>query len=708
MTDWMRFFSPLDLALFLLSALGWAAGGWLLVRGLFRPRQHERLLVGIAVGWVLHLLLTNLLVQVLPMLWANLLSAALLLGAGLALHFLQSPKKQQKDGHSERSEESRVDETRPFANAQGDNFTSKVISPEGRLSQDLRAWPQLVALALLTLLFESALRGFSLFDEYLHLPLVSIMGAGDIPPHFYGDANLPFAYHYGLHIFAALLTRLANFYPYTAWDLARGFSIALTAVLGWLWVRRFTRSALAGTLGSLLITLGGGTRWLLLLLPASALNWISAGVQMSNTGLDTGANLVEALSRPWHAEGLGDMPLPFAFLNGTFSPQSFAIGAASALPAVIVLLLLLLSKPGPSLKNPGGLAVLAFLLAGLALSAEHLYAMLWVGVWLALLIAWLRQKRRLEPGWLAGWAVILLGSALLSAVQGGYITVTLQSWLARLAGTAAASSYVYGFGLRWPPAVVTGHLGNLNPLDPRQLAALLAELGPALLLAPLACRLAWRAARRQDGLSAGLGFAALLALAFTLFVQYGLDRQSSRFAGTTLWLWLALCAPLLWHLYKRGGQLLRAALGAGFGAAILSGVVIFALQATSITVPRASYYLEVVDQAAVRAYWNKLPADAHVLDNRAERSVAIFGRAAYAFTQEHAPLPQWGALVDDPTPAKVLAAGYTHLYMNNFWWNNIPTQTRQALQAACVQAWPVIEAAGGLDYRQVLDVTGCR
>jgi hypothetical protein len=88
--------------------------------------------------------------------------------------------------------------------------------------------------------------------------------------------------------------------------------------------------------------------------------------------------------------------------------------------------------------------------------------------------------------------------------------------------------------------------------------------------------------------------------------------------------------------------------------------------------------------------------------------VAIFGRAAYAFTQEHAPLPQWGALVDDPAPAKVLAAGYTHLYMNNFWWNNIPPQTRQALQAACVQAWPALEAAGGVDYRQVLDVTGCR
>lgn len=674
MTDWMRFFSPFDLALFLLSVLGWAVGGWLLVRALFAPRPHERLLLGLASGWALHLTLVNLLVQALPMLWANLLAAAMILVAGLALG-----------------------RRAPLSRAQ--------------LKPELRAWPQLLALALLTLLFESALRGFSLFDEYLHLPLVSIMGAGDIPPHFYGNASLPFAYHYGLHIFAALLTRLANFYPYTAWDLARGFSIALTAVLGWLWVRRHTRSALGGTLGSLLITLGSGTRWLLLLLPASALNWLSSGIEMSNTGLDTGANLVEALSRPWHAEGLGDMPLPFAYLNGAFTPQSFALGAASALPAVIVLLLLLLSKPAPSLKSPGGLVVMGLLLAGLALSAEHLFAMLWAGVWLALLIAWLyarRRKHRLQPGWLSGWVVILLGSALLSAVQGGYITVTLQSLLARLTGAAAASSYVYGFGLRWPPAVVTGHLGNLSPFEPRQLVVLLFELGPALLLAPLATRLAWRSAHRQDALTAGLGWAALLALGFTLFVQYGLDRQSSRFAGTTLWLWLALCAPLLWHLFRRGGSTLRSALGLGFSAVILSGTVIFALQAASITVPRASYYLEVVDQAAFRAYWNKLPPDAHVLDNRAERSVAIFGRAAYAFTQEHAPLPEWGALVDDPTPQKVLAAGYTHLYMNNFWWNNIPPEARAALQSACVRAETRIDAAGGIDYRQLLDVTGCR
>lgn len=674
MTDWMRFFSPLDLAFYALSALGWVVGGWLLVRALFRARVHERLLLGLATGWVLHLLLTNLLVQALPMLWANLLAAGGILAAGLVLLRKSKPSRAE-------------------------------------LGLELRAWPQLLALGLLTLLFESALRGFSLFDEYLHLPMVSIMAAGDIPPHFYGDANLPFAYHYGLHIFAALLTRLANFYPHTAWDLARGFSIALSAVLAWLWVRRYTRSALAGTLGSLLITLGGGARWMMLLLPASALNWISRGVQMSNTGLDTGANLVEALSRPWHAEGLGDMPMPFAYLNGTFSPQSFALGAASALPAVVVLLMLLLGKPGPATKNPGGLIVTICLLAGLALSAEHLFAMLWVGICLALLTAWLgaqRQKRRLPADWLGGWAVILLGSALLSAVQGGYITVTLQTWLARLSGAAAASSYVYGFGLRWPPAVVTGHLGNLSPLDPRQLAALVFELGPALLLAPLAVRVTWRAARRQDGLTGGLGFASLLALIFTLFVQYGLDRQSSRFAGSSLWLWLVLCAPLLWHLFRRARQALRAALGAGFAAAILSGVVIFAIQAASITVPRASYYLEVVDQAAMRAYWNTLPADAHVLDNRAERAAAVFGRAAFAFTQEHAPLPQWTALISDPVPEQVLVAGYTHLYMNAAWWNDIPAETRLALQAACVRAWAAIEAAGGLDYRQLLDVSGCR
>jgi hypothetical protein len=294
-------------------------------------------------------------------------------------------------------------------------------------------------------------------------------------------------------------------------------------------------------------------------------------------------------------------------------------------------------------------------------------------------------------------------------VQGGYITVTVQSLLARLAGTAAASSYVYGFGVRLPPAVVTGHLGNLSPLDVRQLAALLFELGPALLLMGLAARLAWRAARRSDALTAGMGFASFLALVFTLFVQYGLDRQSSRFAGTALWLWLVLCAPLLWFFFRRAGQALRGLLGAGFGTLILGGVVIFTIQATSITQPRASYYLEIVDQAYMRAYWDRLPADAHVLDGNVSRAVTVFGRAsAKALTQEHAALPEFDALTANPLPEKVLAAGFTHIYMNAGWWETLTPQAQSALQTECVKPGEKITAAGGKDFRQVLDVSVCR
>src|SRR5512140_3277252 len=68
---------------------------------------------------------------------------------------------------------------------------------------DLRAWPQLVVLAGLTLLFVMIGRGLALFDDYWHIPLISVMAAGDIPPHFYLDPTQPMAYHYGLQVLAA-------------------------------------------------------------------------------------------------------------------------------------------------------------------------------------------------------------------------------------------------------------------------------------------------------------------------------------------------------------------------------------------------------------------------------------------------------------------------------------------------------------------------
>ena len=441
--------------------------------------------------------------------------------------------------------------------------------------------------------------------------MVSIMGTGMIPPRFYLNPEMNLAYHYGLQVFAAVLESLAHFFPWSAWDLTRGLAIALTVNLGWLWVRRGTGRGTAAALGALALVVGGGARWLLLLLPGSVLNWISAGVQLSNTA--------PIPPLPWPrlspCRGRSRAAEPFPFPLPTtpgFSPRRFfVLGATGALPALTALLLLLLTRPDPSRPTIGAWLVLTLIMANLALSAEHLFAFLWGSLALIGAVTALNARRKrlpLDRGLILGWLAVLAASAVLSVIQGGFITETMRGLLASAGSQNPSASNLYGFALRWPPAIVSAHLGLLSPFNLRQLAALLAEMGPVLLAAPMATFFAWRAARRGHWLAGGLGLAALLMLVFTLFVEYGVDRSSTRFASSALWLWLALAFPLAWRLFQRGGSFVRASLGLLYGVTLVGGLVMFAVQLTAVPQPVPSYFIEGIDTQMSSKYWNQLGA----------------------------------------------------------------------------------------------------
>jgi hypothetical protein len=674
MTDWFRSLDAVGLLVFGLTCLAWGGGGWLAVRSWFTPRAGERLVSGLAAGFVTYLTLVNLLTPLSGLPVASALSAGLILAAGLGAAWRLRPSRAE-------------------------------------LIADLRDWPQIVVMLALTLLFEMAQRGVSIFDEYLHLPMVSTMGTGIIPPRFYLNPELSFAYHYGLQIFAAVLENIPRFFPWSAWDLTRGLAIALTFNLGWLWVRRGTGRGVAGVLGSALFVLGGGARWLLLLLPGSVLAWVGQGVRLSNTGADTASNLGLALSRPWVLEGGGTMPFPFAYHNGVFVADFFILGSTGSLPALTLLLLLLLARPYPSLRNLGGIATLTLIIANLALSAEHVFAFLWlglalVGVW-AVLHAW-RQKQPFPREQVLAWGVILVLSAILGAVQGGFVTETLRNTFLGLIGQRPASSNVYGFALRWPPAISSAHMGQLSPFDLRQLVALLAEMGPALLAAPLATWWAWRAARRGDWMAGGLGLTALLMLLFTLLVEYGVDRSSTRFAGSSLWLWLVLAFPMLWWAYQRGSGLKRAWLGSLFFISLWGGLVIFAIQITSIPEPIPAYFVDSLDLSMSRKYWNQLESGAQVLDSNPERAVTVFGRISKARSAIYVFLPEWEKLMEEPTPQKVAAFGYSYVYMSPKWWNGFSPALRQTYQQPCVKLVDEVKNKDGANFRRLYDIQSCR
>lgn len=166
------------------------------------------------------------------------------------------------------------------------------------LKLELRGMGQLAALLCFTVIFGLMNRGLAILDDYHNLPIVSMLAAGDVPPHFYLNPDYGLAYHYGLHLFAGSLVRIGGLFPWGAFDLSKAFSQALLVILAWIWFKRMTRSELASYLGSGLVMLGGGARWILLFLPASWLLKLNEGIRLLGSARHSGPDLYTVLQNP--------------------------------------------------------------------------------------------------------------------------------------------------------------------------------------------------------------------------------------------------------------------------------------------------------------------------------------------------------------------------------------------------------------------------
>jgi hypothetical protein len=669
---WSRTGSFVDIASFFILCTLWALGGLLITGNAFHLKAREKLVAGLAVGFLLFIVLSNLLAQILPLTAAYWTSSGIIFLSGLGLA-IRSKKGLQSN------------------------------------LRFLSGWPQAVILFFVILVFTLILRGLAIFDDYYHLPMISVMATGDIPPHFYLDPSLHLPYHYGLQVFAAGMVRLGGFFPWSAWDISRAIVFGFTVILAWLWIRRVTGAQLPAYLGSGLLTFGGGARWLLLLIPSSLITRMGANLHMDTSGIAAGGNLVTALTNRWPMDGGGPIPFPFAFASGILEPLNMQLGATGAMWEMTILLLLLLWRP--RISSLAGTLTIGLVLASLALSAEHVFALLVAGMVVIFLVNLIRNKLRHRPNrlnTLKTWGIPLAISTILALFQGGYITGGFMSLLSRLTGQSypMVTTDFQGFSLRWPPAVPSGHFGPFSLFDPGQIIIMLAEAGPALILLPIVIIYWLRKFSKANHLSQVLAVGAVLSLLFPIFFRYGLDFDITRLVGATLWLSYALAFPILWLWLVNARQGYRPLAGLGYMVAVYAGLVMFAVELIAIPVVQTTYYLLYKESAFSQLYWNRLEKDAQVLDSKPERAVLLFGRASFAGTDVYKHSPIWEALIASPDPASVASAGYSYVYMDENWWQKLSPQIQTAYNQPCVQLVAEIELARS-QTRKLFKVQAC-
>jgi hypothetical protein len=650
----------------------WTIGGWLLVRRAFNLRRNEFMLAGFGLGMVLQNWLANLLGHFLQAPLSFWLAAGVVLAAGV-LFWL--PLNRQNLGEMIRF---------PLYPLQG-----------------------LALVALVFVLYTSS-RGLAILDDYQNLPMTSLLAVGTIPPRFALDPAVTFNYHYFELLFAGQIMRIGDLQPWNSLDLARALGFGLTLMLSGLFLQRVTRSAFAGFILMLVVAFGGGTRWLMLLLPQSVLQPISANLQMIGSGYSSGPDFLTGLTGPWVIEGGGPMAFPFAYVNGMNTTAILVYHAgAGALGGVITGILTLSFNRWYGWR---AFALSVCLLAALALSNEFGYAGMAFGFVLVAGFYAIRRRTWRLPWRLKGWlgAVVLAG--VMVVVQGGVLTGVFMDQLAKiLPGELTQTSYFSGgFNFQWPPALLSSHLGWLSLGNPYQILTALFEIGPIIVLLPLAFAVWFKGYRygRWYEPAATAYVVSTVVLAFFQYsgpagptaltrIQTGLVSMAK---GSVVWLWLwarhrsdliKVLSALLVIVYTFGGLML-------FGIQLLAGPK-----------PVLSTFLNELDAKMQAQYWNRLEDDALVFDPISVRAPTVFGRYTDAGITWYASKPEFDRLVEAPDPASLRAGGFDYVYLDSNYWDQIGPVYQKLLSADCVKVVDEVKAKRTPEFRRLLDIRTC-
>lgn len=664
---WSHFISSsglflLLLCLILLSTLG----GYLIVRLVFSASARDSLPIGIGLASLQVIVLTNLASHWLSLQWAYFVACLLIISTGGML-FILAPSRREV-----------------FENWH-------------------QALPPLLVFLLLFGLFLRINQGLAIFDENYNLPIVSLIAAGDVPPHFPFDPSQPLAYHYGLHLIAGVAVRLAGLSPWLAFDAVRAFTHALLMVLAFFWFERQTGSFWAAVVGAVVVYFGGSTQWLLLFAPQPWIERLNAAVTLTNTALDSGGTLSDLLVSNWNIDGLGVVSFPFIFIGSLFKPQNLALTSNGAGVALTVILLLLLA---PKQWQPRHFILLSFVLGSMALIAEYLFALVALGSFLITLLTIRQQKSflpilRLLAMWVLPWGLALFA--------GGVISVMFQHFLQGLGGQASLSGQGnLGFEWHWPPSLPTLYFGRLSLFQADTLLFSLILLAPLLFLIPLSLtqlKNHWQSPRLiQDGLSLGATVSLLLSLVIGLKGSVG---GITRLLDTALLIFLLLSFPVLYHLWENRSRWRQASIAIGLILLTFGGVVTFSLELLAVSRPQYTSYINGLDVRFYLSYWNRLPLQAQIFDPNPVRSIVVFGRSSGTIAAKYGEwLLEWEELSQNPTPEQLIERGYTHAYLDKRFWNRLDQPTRVAWRTECVRLMETKEFEQ--DFRRLYDLQSCQ
>ena len=662
----------LDASLIFIWIAIWFLGGYLIVINAFKVKKQETTILGFGVGLILQVWVANWLGQLLEPVPAFWLSAIFILLVGILLTSVYQ------------------------------NHKTALKS----ISFPLRYW---IPFMVILVIFFMIGNGLAIFDDYQNLPVTSYIAAGAIPPNFVLNPEISFDYHYLMLLNAAQWMRIADLFPWTALDLNRALFLSLSVILAAIFGYRITRNRLAGWLTALFFAFAGGTRWLLLLIPAPILENISKNITMMGSGQATAESLSEAIIKNWAIEGAGPIPFPFAFGNGFHSISVFKHDGTGMMGAVIAILIILLFEHW---QNISGKLTITVLLSAMALIDEIWFVFFMAAAGIFFILQHIIQKRLPNrEKWLELLLFIVI-PVFFSIIQGGVLTGVAGGLLAGIFGTSNAGADLYysvDFPVRWPPAIISAHLGVLSLTQWAQSVVAFFEVGPIFLIFPLLIIWGVKAYRAKHTifsiLTIGVGLSLLM-----LFVEYQGSAGISASKRLLLFgtdLLVLFTVPLLWYWISRKRMQVKMLVSGIVFMTMIGGMVYFLISTIAIQRPVLSYFIKLMDASVQNIYWDQLDENAMVFDFNPSRSTTIFARPIKSSISWYEDLPEYRQLQKNPDPFLLNQAGFTHMYISREDYRDLTQRSRYLLKNECISRVYENEDWQG-DFRWLLDISACK
>jgi len=316
------------------------------------------------------------------------------------------------------------------------------------------------------------------------------------------------------------------------------------------------------------------------------------------------------------------------------------------------------------------------------------------------------------------WMLVALVLSLpITFIQGGTLTEIFHKVIAGVSNSAylvnGESITIGGFGLRWPPAIYSAHLGAMSIFSPLELLVAIFELGPVILLTPLITWWTWKRFKEGDWMLAIMVLSAWIGFAIPVFLTYEYNRDIVRFTKHALIVWTFVLVIMLFYQETKLRKIWRYLIVIVLVLTVFGGFVIIGTAMTSAS--RAVLSENVIsglDSRVSRDVWDQLQPDSEIYDPHIWRATALTGRLTHVvsgnMSYDYELSPEWWALRTNPTVAEMLEDGYLYVYIDQGWWDELTEAGRMELTQPCVSVITEYKDEERNQFRKLVSLEDCQ